>query len=54
MDAELRRTHYGFTLYPTGLGTAAARLPASSSVSGPVPAAGAVPAPAVSEPVSPS
>ena len=25
-DAELRRTHYGFTLLPTGLGTAAARL----------------------------
>lgn len=25
-DAELRRVHHGFTLYPTGLGTAAARL----------------------------
>jgi germacradienol/geosmin synthase len=26
-DAELRRVHYGFTLVPTGLGTAAARIP---------------------------
>jgi germacradienol/geosmin synthase len=26
-DAELRRTHLGFTLQPTGLGTAAARIP---------------------------
>jgi germacradienol/geosmin synthase len=26
-DAELRRVHHGFTLMPTGLGTAAARLP---------------------------
>jgi germacradienol/geosmin synthase len=26
-DAELRRTHLGFTLHPTGLGTAAARIP---------------------------
>jgi germacradienol/geosmin synthase len=26
-DSELRRTHLGFTLQPTGLGTAAARIP---------------------------
>ena len=26
-DAGLRRTHHGFTLFPTGLGTSAARLP---------------------------
>jgi germacradienol/geosmin synthase len=26
-DSELRRTHLGFTLHPTGLGTAAARIP---------------------------
>jgi germacradienol/geosmin synthase len=26
-DSELRRTHHGFTLIPTGLGTAAARIP---------------------------
>jgi germacradienol/geosmin synthase len=26
-DSELRRTHLGFTLRPTGLGTAAARIP---------------------------
>jgi germacradienol/geosmin synthase len=26
-DAELRRQHYGFTLFPTGLGTSAARIP---------------------------
>jgi germacradienol/geosmin synthase len=26
-DAELRRTHLGFTLQPTGLGTSAARIP---------------------------
>jgi germacradienol/geosmin synthase len=26
-DSELRRTHLGFTLVPTGLGTAAARIP---------------------------
>lgn len=26
-DSELRRTHLGFTLHPTGLGTSAARIP---------------------------
>jgi germacradienol/geosmin synthase len=26
-DSELRRTHLGLTLYPTGLGTSAARVP---------------------------
>jgi germacradienol/geosmin synthase len=30
-DAELRRVHRGFTLYPTGLGTSAARIPAVSA-----------------------
>jgi germacradienol/geosmin synthase len=29
-DAEQRRLHYGFTLFPTGLGTSAARVPAWS------------------------
>jgi germacradienol/geosmin synthase len=29
-DTELRRLHYGFTLFPTGLGTSAARVPAWS------------------------
>jgi germacradienol/geosmin synthase len=28
-DSELRRTHLGFTLQPTGLGTSAARIPAA-------------------------
>jgi germacradienol/geosmin synthase len=27
MDAELRRTYRGFTMFPTGLGTSAARIP---------------------------
>jgi germacradienol/geosmin synthase len=49
-DAELRRTHYGFTLRPTGLGTAAASLPPGAFR---VPAAGALAA-AAGSPVSPS
>jgi len=40
-DAELRRVHHGFTLFPTGLGTAAARLPAPV----PAPVSAVVPAP---------
>ncbi|MGD0555096.1 MAG: germacradienol/geosmin synthase [Streptosporangiaceae bacterium] len=35
-DAELRRTHYGFTLQPTGLGTAATRLLPAVAASEPV------------------
>jgi germacradienol/geosmin synthase len=30
-DAELRRTYRGFTLFPTGLGTSAARIPVSAT-----------------------
>jgi germacradienol/geosmin synthase len=37
-DAELRRIHHGFTLYPTGLGTAAARIPAPTPTPAPAPA----------------